>query len=59
LRIFTSPEPSSCRPGEGRDPYRADSRFGNEANVFCDHQSQGLMGPGLRRDDRQTSRLLQ
>ena len=42
---------SMSRPGEGRDPYGADSRFGTGAKAFFPLLMPGVMGPGLRRDD--------
>jgi hypothetical protein len=41
----------TSRPGERRDPYGADSRFGLGVETFCDKQTPGVMGPGVRRDD--------
>ena len=39
------------RPGERRDPYGADSRFGLGVEAFCNEQTPGVMDPGVRRDD--------
>ncbi len=49
------------RPGAGRDPYGAGSRFGNEADAFCNNVRQGFWVPARRslrslgRDDTQIS----
>jgi hypothetical protein len=42
---------SMSRPGEGRDPYGADSRFGTGAKAFFPLLMPGIMDPGLLRDD--------
>ena len=47
------------RPGERRDPYAEDFRFGyGVATMVLKSRTPGDMGPGLRRDDEQGSRLL-
>jgi hypothetical protein len=41
----------SRRPGEGRDPYGEDSRFGSVVDALCNNEGQGLWVPAQGRDD--------